>query len=93
MYSAHCTSCQKTLHNLRHVNWETYSSSSLNNVDWIYVLDCTNSNQAWIKFKDIVHHFLNIYSRNKYYIPEINTRLDYQPPCSDTECHQNCKDY
>ena len=71
--------------NFKRANWPSLNIE-LNNVDWISVLDCMEPDQAWIKFKDTLNHFLNIY------IPKVTTKLNSQPPWFDTECYLKCKE-
>ena len=42
--------------------------------------------QAWMKFKNTLNHFLEIY------IPKVTTKLNSQPPWFDTECYLKCKE-
>ena len=69
----------------KRANWPSLNID-LNNIDCISVLDCMDPDQAWIKFKDTLNHFLDIY------ISKVTTKLNSQPPWFDTECYLKCKE-
>ena len=71
-------------YNFKRADWEALNRD-LNGVDWHALLDSTEIELAWLKFKAKLFHLVYIH------IPTLTLKSDFQPPWFDAELYQCCR--
>ena len=69
--------------NYKRANWDLLNRD-LNNVDWVSMIDTSNSDYAWMNFKDTLTQLVDSH------IPRITVKSKYKPPWFDAECYEKC---
>ena len=70
--------------NFKRANWDALNSD-ICQTDWNAMLDCTEPDLAWSRFKT------NLFGHVNKHIPTINIKSEFQPPWFDSESYQACK--
>ena len=72
-------------YNYNRADWDTLNND-INNFNWPAALDMLDSNSAWMKFKGILNHILELH------IPKVTVKYSTKPPWFDTECYIKCRE-
>ena len=70
------------MYNFKKANWDALNQD-LCSTDWDALLNCTEPEIAWTRFKSVL--FSNV---NKY-IPKVTIKSEYQPPWFDSDVHDS----
>ena len=70
--------------NFKRANWDALNTD-LRHTDWNTMLNCTEPEFAWIKFKTKLFELVNIH------IPTITCRSEFNPPWFDSDLYNLCR--
>ena len=74
---------KRKIYNFKRANWDVLNKD-LCRVNWNAILDRTEPELAWARFKSILFSLVN------KHIPTISTKSEFQPPWFDSESYQAC---
>ena len=75
---------KRKIFNFKRAKWDALNND-LSGVNWSAILDCTEPDIAWQKFKSKLFYFVN------KHIPTITIKSEFQPPWFDSESYQACR--
>ena len=71
--------------NFKRANWDILNEE-LKSINWVSVLDSLEPDIAWLRFKDTLNYYLDLY------IPKITMGINSKPPWFDVDCYQKCRE-
>ena len=71
--------------NFKRANWDILNEE-LKSINWVSVLDSPEPDIAWLRFKDTLNYYLDLY------IPKITIEINSKPPWFDVYCYKKCRE-